>query len=285
MQSYFGKMTYLPATDQFVGLGTGGQIVKISKTVDGSGNVIFNYTPIASSQTMYFTGLSYNPYPQTWYGIIVDNIHDYWISASKDLYIWNHIDSGKGDINGFYFNNGMSFGMGSVMGSMPTVDTSGAWSHQNLNLSNAVINDIAYGDSTYIAVGNNGVVFSSRNGTTWTACSSGTTKNLIKVLFIGGSGTPKKLSKAVSSCGAFVAVGANGTIITANSATSINNSRRIEHAQTNWSHDARNVPLHAYSINGRELKSFYRCPALQRPATVLLREQSRNGTSGVVVWH
>jgi hypothetical protein len=285
MQSYFGKMTYLPATDQFVGLGSGGVIVKISKTVDGSGNVFFSYSPISSTQTMYFTGLNYNFYLKTWYGIIVDNIHDYWISASKDLITWNHIDSGKGDISSFFSCNGMSFGMGSIMGAIPTVDTSGAWSHQNLNLNSAVINDIAYGDSTYIAVGNNGVVFSSINGTSWTACSSGTTKNLFKVIFISGSGIAKKLSKAASIGGAFVAAGANGTIIMANSATSINNSRRTEHTQANWSHDARNVPMHAYSINGRELKSISRYAALYRPTSVLLRERSGKGTSGVVVWH
>jgi hypothetical protein len=287
MQSYFNKMIYLPSTDQFVGLGSGGQIVKISKTVDGSGNIFFGYTPIASTQTMYFTGLSYNPdpYSPTWYGIIVDNLHDYWISASKDLYTWNHIDSGKGDISGFYFNNGMSFGMGSIMGSMPTVDTSGAWSHQNLNMASAVINDIAYGDSTYIAVGNNGVIFSSRNGTSWTACSSGTTKNLTKVIFVGGPGTGKRLAKATFTGGAFIAVGAGGTIITASQATSIHNNRRIGRSQASLSHDGRNVPLHAYLINGRELKILSKSPASYRPSAAFLQERSGNGLSGIVVWH
>jgi hypothetical protein len=285
MQAYFGKMTYLPLTDQFVGLGSGGVIVKISKTVDGSGNVFFTYSPISSTQTMYFTGLNYSPYIKTWYGIIVDNIHDYWISASKDLITWNHIDSGKGDINSIVSYNGMSFCMGSIMGVMPTVDTSGTWSHQNLNLSNAVINDIAYGDSTYIAVGNNGAVFSSINGTSWTACSSGTTKNLTKVIFIGSSGMTKKLGKAASLGGAFVAAGANGTIIMANSATSINNNRRIEHAQARWPHDARNVPLHAYLINGRELKSFSMCPVGHGPTAAIVQKRPGNGPSGLVVWH
>jgi hypothetical protein len=287
MQSYFGKMIYVASADQFVGLGSGGQIVKIFKTVDGSGNVFFNYTPIASTQTMYFTGLSYNPnpYSPTWYGIIVDNLHDYWISASKDLYTWNHIDSGKGDINGFYFNNGMAFGMGSIMGAMPTVDTSGTWSHQNINLANVVINDIAYGDSTYIAVGNNGVVFSSINGTSWTACSSGTTQNLNKVIFIGSSGAPKKLGKTAFAGGAFMAVGANGTIITANSATSINRNRRIEHVQADWSRNGRNAILHAYSIDGRELKGFSKSPAGHGPTTAIVRKRPGNGPSGLVVWH
>ena len=287
MQSYFGKMTYVASADQFVGLGSGGQIVKIFKTVDGSGNVFFTYTPIASTQTMYFTGLSYNPnpYSPTWYGIIVDNFHDYWISASKDLYTWNHIDSGKGDISGFYFNNGMAFGTGLIMGAMPTVDTSGTWSHQNMNLANAVINDIAYGDGTYIAVGNNGVVFSSVNGTSWTACSSGTTQNLNKVIFIGGSGAAKKLGKAAFAGGAFMAVGANGTIITANSATSINSNRRIGHAPADWSRNSRNALLHAYSIDGRELKRLSGSPAGHGPITAEMQKRSGNGASGLVVWH
>lgn len=285
MQSYFGKMIYLPSTDQFVGLGTGGQIVKISKTVDGSGNILFNYTPIASTQTMYFTGLGYNPnpYSQEWYGIIVDNLHDYWISESKDLYTWNHIDSGKGDITGFYFNNGMSFGMGTIMGSVPTIDTSGTWSHQNLG--NAVINDIAYGDSTYIAVGNSGVVFSSRNGTTWTACSSGTTKNLTKVIFTNGPGTPEKLSKRSFAGGAFIAVGAGGTIITAGLATSIHDNWRIGRSHAGLARGGHNVRPHAYLLNGSELKPLSKSPATYRPSTVFLKERSGNAPSGIVVWH
>jgi hypothetical protein len=269
MQSYFGKMTYLTSTDQFVGLGTGGQIVRISKSVDDSGRIRFTYEPIASTETMYFSALNYNPYSQTWYGISVELSHYYMISASKNLYSWNNVDSGQGDITGITFYNGMAFGTGSIRGNMPAVDTSGAWSHQNLNSNNVAINDIAYGDSAYIAVGNNGVIFSSINGTSWIACGSGTTQNLNKVIFSGG---------------AFTAVGDNGTIITTNRATSINNNRRIEHTLANRSHDLRNIPLHAYSINGRELKSISRSLACDGPATAILQKRSGNGAPGLVVW-
>jgi hypothetical protein len=283
MQSSFGAFTYLPLSDQFVGLGSGGVIVKISKSVDDSGHARFSYSPTGGLLTMYFSALNYNPYSATWYGIILDNIHDYWISASKDLTSWNHIDSGRGDINSFVFYNGMAFGIGSIMGKIPTVDTSGAWSHTSL--SSVVINDIAYGDGTYIAVGNNGAVFSSSNGTSWTACSSGTTQNLNKVIFIGGSGTPKRLVKAAFPSGRFIVVGANGVIITANQETSAINTRDIKHQQAGWAHDGRNVPLHAYSINGRDLKIHSEIPAGYRPTAIELRKQSGSGPSGLVVWH
>jgi hypothetical protein len=177
----------------------------------------------------------------------------------------------------------MAFGIGSIMGKMPAIDTSGAWSHTNL--SSVVINDIAYGDSTYVAVGNNGAVFSSRNGTSWTACSSGTTQNLNKVIFVGGSGTSKRLAKAAFPGGGFIAVGAKGTIVTANKGTSANNTRGIEHQQAGWAHDGRNVPLHAYSLNGRDLKMPSEIPAGYRPTAIQLRKQSGNGPSGLVVWH
>ena len=285
LQSAFGTFTYLPSKDQFVGLGSGGLIETInkSKIADSSGRFWFSCTPSGGTQTMYFSALNYNPYSATWYGIELDNVHNYWISASKDLTTWNHIDSGQGDINSFVFYNGMAFGIGSIMGKMPTVDTSGAWSHKNL--SSVVINDIAYGDSTYVAVGNNGAVFSSRNGTSWTACSSGTTQNLNKVIFVGGSGAPKRLDKAAFAGGGFIAVGANGVIVTANQGTSANNARGIKHQQAGWAHDGRNVPQHAYSLNGRDLKMSSEIPAGYRPTAIQLRKQSGNGPSGLVVWH
>lgn len=285
IQANFARMTYLPVKDQFVGLGSGGVIVIISKNVDGSGNTYFTYSPIGTSQTMYFTGLDYNPYSQTWYGLIVDNIHDYWISASKDLYTWNHIDSGQGDINGFAFYNGMAFGMGSIRGNIPTVDTSGAWSHQNLNLANVVINDIAYGDSTIIMVGNNGVVFSSTNGTSWTACSSGTTQNLNKVIFVGTSGIAKKLVPSASFGGTFIAVGANGTIITTNHKTATRHYRPDGRTQPGLYNGSKNVPLHAFSINGRELKTVSQLAAGHRAGATPLQKQQGGGSSGLVVWH
>ena len=169
------------------------------------------------------------------------------------------------------------------MGSVPTIDTSGTWSHQNLG--NAVINDIAYGDSTYIAVGNSGVVFSSRNGTTWTACSSGTTKNLTKVIFTNGPGTPEKLSKRSFAGGAFIAVGAGGTIITAGLATSIHDNWRIGRSHAGLARGGHNVRPHAYLLNGSELKPLSKSPATYRPSTVFLKERSGNAPSGIVVWH
>jgi Pectate lyase superfamily protein len=62
----------------------------------------------------------------------------------------------------------------------------------------AVYNAVAYGNSTYVAVGSGGHILYSLDGVTWTNTTSGTTSNLTTITY--GSGT-------------FVAGGANGTVI------------------------------------------------------------------------
>lgn len=62
----------------------------------------------------------------------------------------------------------------------------------------AVYNAVAYGNSTYVAVGSGGHILYSLDGITWSNTNSGTTSNLTTVTY--GNGT-------------FVAGGANGTII------------------------------------------------------------------------
>jgi hypothetical protein len=62
----------------------------------------------------------------------------------------------------------------------------------------AIYNAIAYGNSTYVAVGSGGNILYSGDGISWNNTTSGTTSNLVTVTY--GNGT-------------FVAGGANGTII------------------------------------------------------------------------
>jgi hypothetical protein len=91
--------------------------------------------------------------------------------------------------------------------------------------------------TVFVAVGANGVMFSSIDGSTWTAVDSGVSTNLNAAAFLGvylavgdngtilfstdaiawtqrNSGTSNKLNAIAARSGRFVAVGANGTIVT-----------------------------------------------------------------------
>jgi len=60
------------------------------------------------------------------------------------------------------------------------------------------LNGVAFGNGSYVAVGNTGTVISSPDGATWDVQYSGTTESLNTVQFLNGQ---------------FYAVGANGTIV------------------------------------------------------------------------
>ena len=51
------------------------------------------------------------------------------------------------------------------------------------NSSNFSLNDVTYGNSTYVAVGQSGRILTSSNGTSWDNRSSGTSSNLIGVTY------------------------------------------------------------------------------------------------------
>ena len=67
------------------------------------------------------------------------------------------------------------------------------------------LNGVAYGNSTFVAVGQSGTILTSTDGATWTSRTSGTSNYLYDVAF--GNST-------------FVAVGASGTILTSTNGTS-----------------------------------------------------------------
>ena len=67
------------------------------------------------------------------------------------------------------------------------------------------LNDITYGNSTFIAVGNSGVILKSGDGRNWSEVDSGITKNLYAVSY--------------NVSGAFCAVGASGAILTSTDGT------------------------------------------------------------------
>ena len=72
------------------------------------------------------------------------------------------------------------------------------WHWRNPLPQGNTLKGIAYGNGTFVAVGESGTILTSTDGTTWTSRTSGTTYGLNSVTY--GSGT-------------FVTVGDNGTIL------------------------------------------------------------------------
>ena len=72
---------------------------------------------------------------------------------------------------------------------------------------------VTYGDGLVVTVGDNGTILTSSSGTSWTSRTSGTTKNLYGVTYGGGL---------------FVTVGDNGTILTSSDGTTWANTSTNE---------------------------------------------------------
>ena len=73
------------------------------------------------------------------------------------------------------------------------------WTNKRTSGTSKDIYEVTYGNSTFVTVGENGTILTSLNGTTWTKRISGTSKYLYGVTY---------------GKGLFVVVGENGTIIT-----------------------------------------------------------------------
>ena len=73
------------------------------------------------------------------------------------------------------------------------------WTNKRTSGTSEDIYEVTYGNSTFVTVGENGTILTSLNGTTWTKRISGTSKYLYGVTY---------------GKGLFVVVGENGTIIT-----------------------------------------------------------------------
>lgn len=76
-----------------------------------------------------------------------------------------------------------------------------SWTQIGDDDDSAKFTSVTYGAGVYVAVGQNGNVYSSSGGSTWSVRSSGTTRHLYKVYY-------------ASTAALFIAVGENGTVIT-----------------------------------------------------------------------
>ena len=69
-------------------------------------------------------------------------------------------------------------------------------------------NELLYGDSTFVAAGDNGTILTSSNGTSWTSRSSSTTNNLYGGVYTDSASDGNKN---------FILVGASGKVLSSNS--------------------------------------------------------------------
>jgi len=85
---------------------------------------------------------------------------------------------------------------------MTSTNNGGTWSNPVPVVANKELNGIAYGNNTFVAVGQDGTILTSADGTTWAIQTSGTMNSLYGITFANVNG------------GLFVAVGDAGTILT-----------------------------------------------------------------------
>ena len=196
------------------------------------------------------------------------------IITSSDGNTWNNRTSGTSvNLIGITYGNSKFLTLTGLMdngtASPATVLTSAngtSWASTSATCSscgtdNVSINDVTYGNSTYVAVGQSGKILTSSDGTSWDNRSSGTTSNLIGItygnskfltltgLMDNGTASPATVltsangtswastSATCSSCGTdnvsindvtygnstYVAVGQSGKILTSSDGTSWDN--------------------------------------------------------------
>jgi hypothetical protein len=131
-------------------------------------------------------------------------------SATGSIFasLYPQVPSATGTVAKGSVENGKNFLIG-ANGRIISSNDSIKWQSNISNISNTItVNDLIYGNQTYVAVANNGELVSSTNGTTWTVRSSGfSTTNINKIAYN-------------SSLTLFAAVGANNRISTSPDGTS-----------------------------------------------------------------
>ncbi|MBO9608128.1 MAG: InlB B-repeat-containing protein, partial [Paenibacillaceae bacterium] len=109
-------------------------------------------------------------------------------------------------LNGIVYGDNKFVAVGDLYNSKAKIITSAdgtTWTSQT-SAANSRLASIAYGNSTYVAVGDAGTIVTSTDGTNWTARTSNVSAQLKDVVF-GNNG--------------FVAVGSGGTILTSSNGT------------------------------------------------------------------
>jgi len=165
--------------------------------------------------------------------------------------IWSSSDTGIASINVSGLATGVAVGTstitatsGNIAGhaTLTVVPSGGTptaldnWHWRNPLPQGNALSDVTYGNGIFVAVGSSGIIFTSPDGRTWTAQSSGTTHDLYGVTYGNGifvaagygkiltspdgsawtaqsSGTTRVLEGITYGNGTFVVVGQTGTIL------------------------------------------------------------------------
>ena len=118
------------------------------------------------------------------------------IITSSDGNTWNNRTSGTSvNLIGITYGNSKFLTLTGLMdngtaspATVLTSDNGTSWASTSATCSscgtdNFSINDVTYGNSTYVAVGQSGKILTSSDGTSWDNRSSGTTSNLIGITY------------------------------------------------------------------------------------------------------
>ena len=131
--------------------------------------------------------------------------------SSTDGTTWTDRTSGCG-MTGDMWDIAMTSGIGVVVGDNGSIYTStdrGSTCTARSSGTTVELNELLYGDSTFVAAGDNGTVLTSSDGITWTSRSSSTTNDLYGGAYTDSNNDGNKV---------FALVGASGKLISSNSA-------------------------------------------------------------------
>ena len=126
------------------------------------------------------------------------------VRTSADGITWASVATGASTLYGVTYGGGqfVACGEGGSGGTIVTSPDGAAWTPQTSNLAGYLgLKAVVYGSGKYIVAGWSGMMTSSTDGSTWTQIGTGTNQNLYGVTY-GGLVLQ------------YVAVGANGTILT-----------------------------------------------------------------------
>ena len=171
------------------------------------------------------------------------------ILTSTNGNIWTEQNSGVTDqLSGLAYSDGLFVVGDSTTAGVLTSPDGVVWTEQNFGETNAYVLGVlgvAYGNGIFVAVGGEGMIFTSTNGTDWTTNNSGTSGELDGVAYGGGtflvtgvagtlltstngadwvsrnSGTVNELYGAAFAQDTFIAVGADGTILQSGALSSL----------------------------------------------------------------
>ncbi len=142
------------------------------------------------------------------------------ILTSLDGATWTDQSWGSKDLYGVTWRRVKPFKLECVaVGDNGTILTSPdgkTWTARNSDIAYQ-LNDIIWGNSTYVAVGNSGTILTSPDGKNWTGQDSGTDRNLNGITWVGPD---TSMLFPDPRPGHFVAVGDTGTILASKSGKS-----------------------------------------------------------------